>query len=63
LQRNNNKKFFFKKTNKYVSVRPYEKGKTGYEQYYHDINGFWRILYMPEEELLKIKKNSSINTY
>lgn len=23
------------------------KGRTGYEQYYHDIEGFWRTLYLP----------------
>ena len=25
----------------------YPRGKTGYEQYYHDIEGFWRSLYFP----------------
>ena len=25
-------------------------GRTGYEQYYHDIEGFWRTLYVPLEE-------------
>ena len=29
----------------------YESGRTGYEQYYHDIEGFWRLLYAPEEYL------------
>ena len=28
----------------------YPSGKTGYEQYYTDIQGFWRILYDPEPE-------------
>jgi hypothetical protein len=23
------------------------RGRTGYEQYYHDIEGFWRTLYLP----------------
>ena len=26
----------------------YQNGHTGYEQYYHDIEGFWRQLYLPE---------------
>ena len=25
----------------------YQNGRTGYEQYYHDIQGFWRQLYLP----------------
>ena len=25
----------------------YVSGRTGYEQYYHDIEGFWRLLYAP----------------
>lgn len=29
----------------------YEAGRTGYEQYYHDIEGFWRLLYAPEDYL------------
>jgi hypothetical protein len=27
----------------------YPTGNTGYEQYYIDINGFWRDLYCPQE--------------
>ena len=30
--------------------RLYLYGKTGYEQYYQDIQGFWRLLYNPEEQ-------------
>ena len=26
----------------------YKNGRTGYEHYYHDLQGFWRILYAPE---------------
>lgn len=37
------------------NVSYYERGKTGYEQYYHDIEGFWRTLYAPEEEIEKIQ--------
>lgn len=29
-------------------TRLYMYGKTGYEQYYQDIQGFWRLLYNPE---------------
>ena len=42
-------------------------GMTGYEQYYHDIQGFWRTLYIPRDEkeeyfshyrlLVGVKKN------
>ena len=32
-----------------LGVRLFEHGKTGYEQYYHDIEGFWRLLYAPQE--------------
>ena len=36
----------------------YPSGKTGYEQYYVDLQGFWRELYYPtiDEEYLKAKK-------
>ena len=27
----------------------YQNGRTGYEHYYHDIEGFWRQLYAPED--------------
>ena len=33
----------------YLNLQYYERGKTGYEQYYHDIEGFWRLLYAPQE--------------
>ena len=26
----------------------FQNGRTGYEQYYHDIEGFWRLLYAPQ---------------
>jgi len=42
-------------------MRPYERGKTGYEQYYHDIEGFWRTLYLPLEEMETIKITDSSN--
>ena len=32
-----------------LNIRLFETGKTGYEQYYHDIEGFWRLLYAPKE--------------
>ena len=31
------------------NIRLFERGHTGYEQYYHDIEGFWRLLYAPQE--------------
>lgn len=34
-----------------IEFKPYERGRTGYEQYYHDIEGFWRLLYAPKEYL------------
>ena len=30
-------------------MRLFEHGRTGYEQYYHDIEGFWRLLYAPQD--------------
>ena len=30
-----------------LNITDYLTGKTGYEQYYHDIEGFWRMLYDP----------------
>lgn len=30
-----------------LGMLDYYTGKTGYEQYYHDIEGFWRLLYDP----------------
>lgn len=29
-------------------IDQFQNGKTGYEQYYHDLHGFWRQLYAPE---------------
>ena len=29
----------------------YQNGHTGYEQYYHDIEGFWRQLYLPDQAI------------
>ena len=31
------------------NIRLFERGHTGYEQYYHDIEGFWRLLYAPQD--------------
>lgn len=31
------------------NIRLFEHGRTGYEQYYHDIEGFWRLLYAPQD--------------
>lgn len=42
-----------------ISLFP--KGKTGYEQYYHDLQGFWRLLYNPEAEPLE--ENGEIIDY
>lgn len=36
---------------KYKGLNLYPKGKTGYEQYYHDIEAFWRTLYFPTYEI------------
>lgn len=30
-----------------LNLNLFPKGRTGYEQYYHDIEGFWRSLYLP----------------
>ncbi len=59
LQMNNHKVFYkniFDKNNSLIKTdaveyRPYERGRTGYEQYYHDIEGFWRLLYAPKDFL------------
>lgn len=32
---------------KYKNLNLYPNGRTGYEQYYHDIEAFWRTLYYP----------------
>lgn len=32
-------------------INLYPNGRTGYEQYYHDIEAFWRTLYFPTYEL------------
>lgn len=31
------------------NIKLFEHGRTGYEQYYHDIEGFWRLLYAPQD--------------
>lgn len=36
------------KNNTYGSTSLYPNGKTGYEQYYQDLQAFWRLLYNPE---------------
>ena len=46
-----------------VEYKPYEQGRTGYEQYYHDINGFWRTLYVPEDEIDQLKRSERDNFY
>ena len=33
-----------------MHLTDYLTGKTGYEQYYHDIQGFWRMLYDPNHK-------------
>lgn len=33
-----------------LNVTDYLTGITGYEQYYHDMEGFWRLLYNPEKK-------------
>lgn len=42
-------------------------GRTGYEQYYTDLLGFWRELYNPnaaeEQEYVKVSYNSSVKKY
>jgi len=45
-----------------MEYKPYEQGKTNYEQYYHDINGFWRTLYIPEDEFEELKNTGTIDT-
>ena len=60
----NNYKIFLKNDSSIMELKPYEFGKTGYEHYYHDINSFWRTLYVPEEEFedtIKIKKSNIID--
>ena len=39
----------------------YIHGRTGYEQYYHDIEGFWRLLYAPEEYLKQYDSDNPKN--
>jgi hypothetical protein len=46
-----------------LDVSDYLNGKTGYEQYYHDIYGFWRLLYDKqnagkEVQVFKTKQNN-----
>ena len=31
------------------NINLFQHGRTGYEQYYHDIEGFWRLLYAPQD--------------
>lgn len=33
-----------------LNITDYLTGKTGYEQYYHDLEGFWRMLYDPNHK-------------
>lgn len=40
----------------------YVTGRTGYEQYYTDIQGFWRQLYYPEINQKKAKAQAEYNT-
>jgi hypothetical protein len=52
-----NKKYSF-----ILETSDYLNGKTGYEQYYHDIQGFWRLLYDKknagkEVQVFKTKQN------
>ena len=35
-------------------------GKTGYEQYYHDLEAFWRLLYCPVEEMERYSEAGKI---
>ena len=58
----NNYKIFTKKDFSFMEYKPYEQGKTNYEQYYHDINGFWRTLYIPEDEFEELKNTGTIDT-
>ena len=41
----------------------YPNGFTGYEQYYIDIQGFWRYLYTPIDEFQQKNNNSEWNEY
>ena len=66
IQLNNAKVFTRLQSNKNGTItkieepfRDYERGKTNYEQYYHDLEGFWRLLYAPEDEVNKQKTSSS----
>ena len=67
IQVNNNKVFYkniFDKNNTFVRTeaveyRLYERGHTGYEQYYHDIEGFWRLLYAPKDFLDEYTEDQS----
>lgn len=40
------------------TISYYEQGKTGYEQYYHDIEGFWRLLYAPQDYVDEYSEDS-----
>lgn len=58
----NNAKTFYQKDNTPQAFRDYEKGRTGYEQYYHDIEGFWRLLYAPKDEVDEFDKSINEST-
>ena len=42
-------KLYQNNKNSRLDLDQFNNGYTGYEQYYHDIQGFWRNLYVPEE--------------
>lgn len=41
--------------------KDYPAGRTGYEQYYTDLQGFWRLLYYPDIANRVIEKQSKVN--
>lgn len=43
--------FFYRVAKANAGAGLYINGKTGYEQYYTDILGFWRDLYLPKEKI------------
>ena len=47
--------------NSLLNLSFYEQGRTGYEQYYQDIEGFWRLLYAPEDWLQKYNEDNAKN--
>ena len=42
-----------------LGISYYERGHTGYEQYYQDIEGFWRLLYAPKDWLDEYNADTS----